>query len=288
MNLKTVFLSEEEQPISIAKTDACVMALGFFDGVHLGHRKVIQTASEIAKVKGLTTAVMTFFPHPKEVISDGKMKVDYLTSLAQKEEILSLLGVDCLYVVAFNRRFAMLSPEQFIEKYVTQLGAEHVVAGFDFTYGYRGQGNMERIAVDGKGAFSVTKVQKVALNGEKISSTLIRSLILAGEVDKVSAYLGKEYQIAGSLQFNQYEITFINVDNNLLPKPGAYYVSVHDGKETHSAIAQRRNHDDNLLLQFTNSIAPFPENAWLTITWHKRFVQDKQRFGEYFDVQTHQ
>lgn len=264
------------------------MALGFFDGVHLGHRKVIQTASEIAKAKGLTTAVMTFFPHPKEVISDGKMKVDYLTSLAQKEEILSRLGVDCLYVVAFNRRFAMLSPEQFIEKYVTQLGAEHVVAGFDFTYGYRGRGNMERIAVDGKGAFSVTKVEKVALNGEKISSTLIRSLILAGEVDKVPAYLGNEYQLAGSLQHNEYEITFISADNNLLPKPGAYHVSVDDGKETHSAIAHRRNHDDNLLLQFTNSIAPFPENAWLTITWHKRFVQDKQRFREYMDVQTHQ
>ena len=114
------------------------MALGFFDGLHQGHRKVIQTALQKAKEKSLPLSVMSFFPDPKTVLSNGKKQVCYLMPLYEKEKMLEQLGVDRFYMVRFDKEFASLSPEQFVFQYLVKLGVLHAVAGFDFSYGSRG------------------------------------------------------------------------------------------------------------------------------------------------------
>ena len=119
------------------------LAVGFFDGVHLGHQQVINRAIEHAKEKGVKSAVMTFDPHPSIVLGGRNEKVFYITPLEQKIEKLKALGVDTVFVVNFTSDFAKLSPEDFVQFFIKDLHVVHVTAGFDFSFGAFGKGNME-------------------------------------------------------------------------------------------------------------------------------------------------
>ena len=174
------------------------MALGFFDGLHQGHRKVIQTALNKAKEKNVQLSVMSFFPHPKTVISNGKKQVCYLMPISEKEKMLEQLGVDRFYIVQFDREFASLSPQQFVTQYLLKLGVIHAVAGFDFSYGSRGLGNLDRLKNDSGGIIEVTKVEKVECQGEKISSTCIRERLVKGLVEEIPHFLGRPYEVKGN------------------------------------------------------------------------------------------
>lgn len=197
IQLKTCFIFQEKRNILFANRPPCVLALGFFDGVHKGHQKVIKTAVEKAKKKGLKAAVMTFSPHPKEVITNGKKQVAKLTTFVRKEQLIRELGVHFLYVIHFDNQFASLRPQQFINKYLIPLQVKHVVAGFDFTYGAKEMGNMKRLDTDSRGAFTVTTVDKVDNDGEKISSTLIRKKVMSGDFTHMLTYLGRFYETCG-------------------------------------------------------------------------------------------
>lgn len=175
------------------------MAMGFFDGVHMAHQQVILEAKKIARKRKVKLAVMTFFPHPKEVLSCGKEKMNYLTPLEVKLNRFSKLGVDIVYVIKFDQFFAELSPKEFIDTYVTGLGVKHVVAGFDFTYGQKGKGNMKTMSTDGEGKFLVTVISKLDYRGQKISSTSIRNLLSNGKVNEIASYLGDYYETRGEV-----------------------------------------------------------------------------------------
>lgn len=198
--MQTISLTHSAPP-SWSDAEPCVMALGFFDGVHIGHQNVIRAAKEIAENRNAKLAVMTFHPHPKEVLSQGKETVNYLTPLEVKEEIFEKLGVEKLYVIQFDLRFAALSPKEFVNRYIIGLKAEHVVAGFDFTYGHLGQGNMKTIEADGMGKYKVTTIPKVEREGRKVSSTLIRELLHAGNVKILPQFLGDFYETRGEVSF---------------------------------------------------------------------------------------
>ena len=192
--MKTTILNHISDCV-LTEAKPSVMALGFFDGVHVGHRQLIEKAKHISQQKGLELAVLTFFPHPKEVLH--QVKFNYLLSLDRKIEILEQLGVERLYIVHFDKTFACLEPEIFVEKYLISLQVKEVVAGFDFTYGNKGLGNMETLEAHGKGAFCVTTVPKVELYGNKISSTLIRQFLSDGQVEHIVDYLGDYYLTKG-------------------------------------------------------------------------------------------
>ena len=110
--------------------------------------------------------------------------------LSEKEERLESLGVDTFYIVEFDKEFAALPPEEFAAKYLVELGVVHAVAGFDFCYGYKGAGNMDRLSNDSGKLIDVTKVEKVGFQGEKISSTRIRERLLTGNVEELPHLLG--------------------------------------------------------------------------------------------------
>src|SRR5690606_11771135 len=109
------------------------MAIGYFDGVHLGHQQVIGKAKEIAIENGWKSAVMFFHPSPKEVLGKNGDDVRYITLLDEKIQQIERLGIDYSFVVPFTREFAQKSPETFVEEYIVGLNVQHVIAGFDFT-----------------------------------------------------------------------------------------------------------------------------------------------------------
>jgi len=173
------------------------LAIGYFDGVHIGHRTVMLTAKSTAEEKGLKSGVMTFDPSPKAVLGDNPEEVKYITLLNDKIQLIEQLGFDYLFIVPFTRTLANFSPEEFINNYIIQLNVQHLVAGFDYTYGKFGKGTMDNIETYSKGRFSHQTIGKVAKNDLKISSTLIRDLIQKGHVDEVPDYLGRFYSVCG-------------------------------------------------------------------------------------------
>lgn len=174
-----------------------VIALGYFDGVHIGHQKVIRTAVEEAQKKGLKSAVMTFHPHPSSVLKQLKRREDYLTPIDEKARLIKNLGVDELYIVKFDESFSQLSPQEFVDTYLIKQEVKHVVAGFDFTYGKMAKGNMETMIQESRNMFGMTVVPKLDYDNEKVSTTHIRELLLNGRVDQAIPLLGRPYSITG-------------------------------------------------------------------------------------------
>ncbi|MBZ5200207.1 bifunctional riboflavin kinase/FAD synthetase [Planomicrobium chinense] len=175
------------------------MALGFFDGVHKGHQRVIGEAIAQAQKRQVKSAVMTFDPHPSLVLGGRKEEVFYITPMQQKLEILENMGLDICFVVRFTSDFAQLTPEQFIETFIKELNAVHVTAGFDFSFGSKGKGNMKVMEEAGRGLFSVTTIEKQVDAEEKISSTRIRSLLKSGDVGEVCRLLNRPFRISGTV-----------------------------------------------------------------------------------------
>lgn len=207
------------------------IALGYFDGVHIGHQKVIHTAKEIAQKNGWQSAVMTFDPHPAVVL--GHMdEIPPITPLAVKEKEIEALGIDVMYIVRFTKEFSQLSPQEFIDHYIIDLAVKHVVAGFDYTYGRFGKGTMETIGTYSRGKFESTVIEKVEKDEMKISSSLIRKKIQEGSVESLPEYLGRYYQIEGTVITGDKRGRTIgfptaNISPSflyLLPKKGVYAV----------------------------------------------------------------
>ncbi|WP_026689856.1 bifunctional riboflavin kinase/FAD synthetase [Alteribacter aurantiacus] len=224
-----------KHPHSYQKSDfsPLVLALGFFDGVHRGHQKVIGTAIEEANNRGLKSGVMTFDPHPKEVLRKGEA-IDYLTPLVKKESEIKKLGPDYLFIVHFTPAFAELTPQDFCDDYLIGLNVKHVVAGFDYSYGRLGKGTMETIEFHSRGEFRHTVVEKVDEDEEKISSTRIRSSIRSGELKETTKLLGRNYETKGLVVGGDkrgrtigYPTANVNKeDSYLIPKPGVYAVEL--------------------------------------------------------------
>ncbi|WKA49731.1 bifunctional riboflavin kinase/FAD synthetase [Planococcus liqunii] len=175
------------------------LALGFFDGVHKGHQRVIGEAIAQAEKRQVKSAVMTFDPHPSLVLGGRKEEVFYITPMQQKLEILESMGLDVCFVVRFTSDFAQLTPEQFIETFIKELNVVHVAAGFDFSFGSKGKGNMKVMEEAGQGQFSVTTIEKQVDSAEKISSTRIRSLLKSGDVGEVCRLLNRPFRISGTV-----------------------------------------------------------------------------------------
>ncbi|MDW7616650.1 FAD synthetase family protein [Peribacillus simplex] len=215
------------------------MALGFFDGVHLGHQSLLLQTKKIAEKNNLKFSVMTFDPHPNEVIKLEK-DLRYLTPLALKIERMAAIGVDKLFVIKFNLSFASLLPSDFIKQYVLGLHAKHLVVGFDFTFGNKAQGTVDYLQkVSKNDPFDVTVISKQVHDDEKISSTLIRKIVRDGDVHLVPSYLGHHFEIKGVVyssnrhKHEKKENMEIHTENKyILPAQGVYSVEIKNGNRT--------------------------------------------------------
>ncbi|MFC5588698.1 cytidyltransferase [Sporosarcina soli] len=270
--------------------DETVLALGFFDGVHLGHQQLITKAKEISTRKKLQLAVMTFYPHPKEIVQGGKF--NYLMTLEEKVKKMELLGVDYLYVVNFNKEFARLSPETFVQQYISDLNVKHVVAGFDYTYGHKGMGTMDTIKEHGNGKFEVTVLPKVELDGIKISSTHIRNLLLKGDVKQIKSFMGSVYETLGQLvvpfsesnvtvrndgayMSNNYIYTFVPNNHCSIPCTGKYLVEVQSFNQRETAIAEVISIGKEIEIQLCSQLELGYNNRELYIKWLDSLENEK-------------
>ncbi|WNF35415.1 bifunctional riboflavin kinase/FAD synthetase [Bacillaceae bacterium IKA-2] len=228
--LETIMLSHPHQ-LKKDMIKPSVLALGFFDGVHLGHQRVILTAKQMAEKKQMKSAVMTFNPHPKEVLGKHEGQLNYLSPLPEKQKLFEKLGIDVLYIVEFTLDFANLTPQQFVDDYLIGLHVKHIVAGFDYSYGKLGKGTMETLPFHSREEFTQTTISKVERGIDKISSTFIRSLLNDGKVSLIPEFLGRYYQVKGEVVHGEklgtklgFPTANIETDRYILPCTGVYAV----------------------------------------------------------------
>lgn len=269
--METIYLNRDNLQKWQTKAKPKVMALGCFDGLHNGHCKVIKTAYEKAKEKNVPLAVMSFFPHPKTVISNGQKQVPYLMPLPEKEKRLRNLGVDIFYIAEFDKKFASLPPKQFVAQYMLQLGVIHAVAGFDFCYGSRGEGNMDRLYRDSDGQIEVTKVAKVGYRDEKISSTRIRERLLSGHVEEIPPLLGNFYVV--KCDWDGYQLK--PEPHYTLPAPGRYAVVLKNARECMHTEVMIAQSEAGLSVTCEEKI-PFSIPGKLSLVWLRHLEADHQ------------
>ncbi|MFU8861554.1 MAG: bifunctional riboflavin kinase/FAD synthetase [Cyclonatronaceae bacterium] len=216
-----------------------VVTVGTFDGVHEGHKSIINRVVERARVKGARSVIVTFDPHPREVINAGKNPVKLLTTPIERAEILRDLDVDVMVVIPFDRDFSLLSSEQFIRDILyTKIGIMHLVIGYDHQFGKNREGTIDtarQLAVEL--GFEVEVVEAHEVGRVTVSSTTVRmALEREGDVEHAGRFLGRPYSISGIVQEGDkrgriigYPTANIRPDNDrkIIPMNGVYAVRVH-------------------------------------------------------------
>lgn len=216
-----------------AAVRGAAVAVGNFDGVHPGHRAVINEAGVIAKDAGRPWAVLTFEPHPRRLF-DPDAPPFRLTPLRAKAREIAGLGVDLLVVQRFDKPFCELPAETFItDVLVKGLGASHVVSGYDFVFGHKRRGNCEMLLAMGKRlGFGFTAVNAVADSvGETYSSTRVRERLAAADPKGAAAVLGRPFELAGRVVAGDkrgkkigYPTANVRLGSYLRPANGIYAV----------------------------------------------------------------
>ncbi|HWC32982.1 MAG TPA: bifunctional riboflavin kinase/FAD synthetase [Actinomycetota bacterium] len=177
---------------------ASAVTIGFFDGVHRGHRAVIGRTVHVARERGLRSVVVTFDRHPLETLSPGKVP-SLLTTLEQKAELIDELGVDALFVLGFTEEVSRWSPEGFVDRVLARgLEARFVIVGTNFTFGHRAAGNLPVLADLGQAnGFDVEGMGINKLDGRPVSSTAIREALVEGDLTWAERALGRRFAVRG-------------------------------------------------------------------------------------------
>jgi riboflavin kinase/FMN adenylyltransferase len=177
---------------------ATALTIGNFDGVHLGHRALLERLRAVAKSEGLLPAVLSFEPHPREFFAPREAPVR-LSTLREKLEMFAEEGVALSCVSRFDARFAALSAQEFIERIlVGALSVGCLIVGDDFCFGARREGDFAMLrAAGGRHAFRVERMESVTLDGERVSSSAVRAALFAGEMERAARLLGRPYALDG-------------------------------------------------------------------------------------------
>ena len=175
-----------------------VVTVGVFDGVHRGHQRIVARAAEAAAERGLPVVVVTFDPHPDEIVRPGTHP-PFLCSTRRRCELLAGLGVSAVCVLPFTYEFSQLGPDEFVRAVVVdRLHAAHVVVGEDFRFGHKAAGDVALLAELGdKYEFSAEGVPLLADGAVRISSSAIRELLAAGDVAAAARLLGRPHRVEG-------------------------------------------------------------------------------------------
>ena len=213
--------------------DGTAVAIGKFDGLHLGHRKLLDVILR-QKEDGLKAAVFTFDPSPE--VFFGMNPARELSTNKEKRELFREIGIDILVEFPFNKDTAAISPEDFvIDILVNRMNAKYVAAGTDLSFGAKGKGNFAMLSSLARHlGFETCKIDKIERNGKVISSTLIRGLVEEGNMEEAAACLGAPYKITGKIVHGKALGRRIGIptlnqmppSDKLLPPFGVYYSEV--------------------------------------------------------------
>lgn len=211
--------------------DTCV-ALGYFDGLHIGHLELLHQVQEFAEKNNFKKALMTFDIHPRSYLLEQEFC--YLSSLEDKVDILEKYQFDYLLIIDFNEEFSRLSARDFIEQYIVNQNIKCVVCGFDYRFGSSGSGHPDTLKKLANNRYQTIIIEEKKEQGKKISSTYIRELLMLGNVEQVAKILCRPYIIKGAVVHGReigrtigFATANIEYGQYVLPKKGVYGVKVH-------------------------------------------------------------
>ena len=208
----------------------CVLTAGNFDGVHVGHQRIMETVTSRARAFGGTSLVYTFDPHPRRVLTPERAP-KLLTTLDQKLELLAELGVDAVVVEPFDRAFAQLPAENFVRDVLhARMRPVEVYVGYDFHYGRDREGSMRTLTELGPHlGFAVTIIPEVKLGERDVNSTRVRELLADGDVRAAAELLGRPYRVRGAVARGDqrgrtigFPTLNLAAENEVLPSVGVY------------------------------------------------------------------
>ena len=212
-----------------------VVTMGTFDGVHLGHRTVIREVIARADARGGRSVVVTFDPHPREIVGRGSVKL--LASVEERLELLEQLGIHETLVLKFTYEFSRQTSQEFYERYVVKgIGVKEVIVGYDHMFGRDREAGVRELQQMGNVfGFSAVAVQPVAMNGEVVNSSKIREFLLRGDVERAAQFLSCPYSLEGAVVHGDGRGALLGFptanikpkfENKLIPAEGVYVIRV--------------------------------------------------------------
>ncbi len=216
------------------ETKKSIITVGTFDGVHIGHQKIIKKLNSLKK-EGDNSVLLTFYPHPRMVLQD-ESKIKLINTLEEKIELLNKAGLDCLVVEPFTKQFSRLSALEFTKDIlIDKLNLKKLVIGYDHRFGKNREGNFEQLEEYGMAyGFKVKEISAKDIKDVTVSSTKIRLALQEGNIEIANKYLGYNYLLTGKVVRGQglgnkwnYPTINIQIPNpyKLIPKNGVYIVS---------------------------------------------------------------
>ena len=214
-----------------------VVTIGTFDGVHIGHQKIISRLQEVAHQKGGETVILTFFPHPRMILHPDDLNIKLISTMDEKAERLANLGIDHLIITPFTRDFSNLSPQEYIrEILVKKIGTTQIIIGYDHRFGKDRSGGLKELQhYSSELGYQVEEIPEQDIDEVAISSTTIRNAILSGDIKTAENFLGYPFHLTGKvikgdqigrkIGFPTANL-FIEESYKLIPSDGIYAVRV--------------------------------------------------------------
>ncbi|MGQ1787322.1 MULTISPECIES: bifunctional riboflavin kinase/FAD synthetase [unclassified Saccharicrinis] len=271
-----------------------IVTIGMFDGVHLGHTKLLEHLVQRAKETNGNSAVLTFWPHPRLVLNKEPQTLQFITTLDEKTKIISEFGIDYLILLPFNKELANLTAEKFIENFlIAKINMSHLVVGYNHRFG------KDRLADFGvytrlskKLGFGISRVDAVYKDGKAVSSTAIRQSLNEGKVEEAKLMLGYDFSIFGTVRGGQrlgrrlgYPTANIKPNENykLIPSTGVYACKIHVMGKTYGGmlnigVRPTVNKDNELTIEA--HILDFNQDIYseeVEVTFIKK-IRDEQKF----------
>jgi riboflavin kinase / FMN adenylyltransferase len=215
------------------KVQNSVLTVGMFDGVHLGHHQILQYLTDISQKCDGESTLLTFWPHPRQVLEKDSANLKFITTIDEKIELLKQSGLDNLVIIPFTKEISMLSPKQYVKEIlIEKLHINTIIIGHDHRFGYKGAGNYNLLIELGeKYGFDVKMIEAYMIDNITISSTKIRNFIWQGNICSANNFLGYNFFINGivvegkkigrTIGFPTANIS-INDNHKIIPATGVY------------------------------------------------------------------
>lgn len=282
--MKVIF--DPEEPIE----NSTSATIGNFDGVHIGHKKILTKIKEEAKQQGLSSCVITFHPHPQKVLQN--IDIPLLSPIRERLKLLEEQGIDVVACYTFTEDIAKISAQDFVKDIlVGKLNLKHLIVGPDFSFGRKREGNLDLLNIMGQEyGFDTEVVETALIDGETVSSTSIRNLVREGNLSKANKFLGYNFFIEGQVKEGErrgrqigFPTANLETDWDILPKVGVYATLANVNGTSHHSITNigyRPTFGHNELLIETH-IFDFTEDIYkkrIKVEFVHR-VRDEQKFN---------
>ncbi|NBC28101.1 MAG: bifunctional riboflavin kinase/FAD synthetase [Bacteroidetes bacterium] len=280
----------------VERKEQTVLTVGTFDGVHEGHKVLIGTVVKKAKALGARSVIVTFDPHPRNIINPGSDGIKLLSTLPERCELLADLGIDQMVVIPFDRDFSLLSSEEFVRDVIwKKIGVQEFVLGYDHQFGKDREGSIETVRKLGDElGFSAHVVSRQEVGNKTVSSTSIRNALQKdGDVEQASEFLGRYYILNGTVVHGDkrgkqigYPTANIQIEmsKKVIPKEGVYAVWARVDDEYHPGMMNIGNRPtfDGTEIKMETHIFSFDEDIYgkeIQVQFVKRIREEKKFNG---------